>query len=398
MNECTAKHGHPHDPAPGGVGPQVIAWEITRRCPLACRHCRAGARNQPYDGELSTAECLRVVDSLVDNLKLETRNLEDQAKPCKENPASRRHGVTASHPYSSRPAPLLILTGGEPLSRTDVWMIAKRASENGLRVVMAPCGVSVDDEAIRKMRESGVQAISLSVDGATAAQHDDFRGVTGSFDANLRAMECARRGGMPFQINMTVSLVNVDDLDAIRELALREGASQLDLFFLVPVGRGAGIRKFALSAERSEQALEWALKMNAQGPLRIKTTCAPQIVRVRSRLGINAAGPARHGGTGGCMAGRGFVFISHTGILQPCGFCDVPSGDLRRHNLDFMAAYRASDVFRKLRNVDGYGGKCGLCGFRSVCGGCLARALAATGNLLAEEPSCPHQPASRKPT
>ncbi len=366
MNEQPAKSGHPHGSAPGGMGPQVVAWEITRRCPLACRHCRAGARNTAYEDELSTAECLCVVDSLI------------------------AHGSK----------PLLILTGGEPLSRADVWTLAQRASAGGLRVVMAPCGVSVDDEAIRHMHESGVKAISLSVDGATPEKHDDFRGVTGSFAANLRAMECARRGGIPFQVNMTVSSVNVDELDAVRELALREGASQLDLFFLVPVGRGSALKPFALSAERSELALEWAVRMNAAGPLRIKTTCAPQVVRVRlGKLGSSGTGsrsPAAPVSQGGCMAGRGFVFISHTGILQPCGFCDVPAGDLRQHGFDFGAAYRNSTVFRHLRNTDGYGGKCGLCEFRNVCGGCRARALAATGDYLAEEPTCTYQPAKSR--
>jgi radical SAM protein with 4Fe4S-binding SPASM domain len=345
-------------------GPQVVAWELTRRCPLACRHCRASARNTAYEGELTTEECMRVVDSLV----------------------------------ALGSKPLLILTGGEPLSRADVWTIAKRASGGGLRVVMAPCGISVDDEAVRRMRESGITAISLSVDGATAEAHDAFRGVTGSFAANLKAMNCARRAGLPFQINALVSRATLNDLPAIRELALREGASQLDLFFLVPVGRGAGIREFALAAGDCESALEWAVRMNARGPLRIKTTCAPQVIRVRHRLNMPVNGARPGAPTGGCMAGRGFVFISHTGILQPCGFCDVPAGDLRKAGLDFNTAYKASDVFRKLQDVDGYGGKCGVCEYRAVCGGCRARALAATGDYLAGEPSCSHQPTeSRMP-
>ena len=192
--------------------------------------------------------------------------------------------------------------------------------------------------------------------------------------------------------------MNVDELDAVRELALREGASQLDLFFLVPVGRGSALKSFALSAERSEEALAWAVRMNAQGPLRIKTTCAPQVVRVRQGScppgSADRLKPSAH--AGGCMAGRGFVFISHTGILQPCGFCDVPAGDLRRHGLDFGAAYRSSEVFRRLRDTDGYGGKCGYCEFRNACGGCRARALAVTGDYLSEEPTCSYQPVARR--
>lgn len=337
------------------AGPQVVAWELTRRCPLSCRHCRASARSVADERELNTEECLRVVDSLI---KLSSK-------------------------------PLLILTGGEPLSRADIWEIARKASTEGLRTVMAPCGVSVDERAVRRMLESGIRAISLSVDGATADQHDAFRGVPGAFDANLKAMAFARAAGLPFQINALVSKETVNHLPAIRNLALREGASQLDLFFLVPVGRGAELKDIALSAEECERALEWAVTWQDLGPLRIKTTCAPQAGRVRRRLKAAPSG----NGTGGCLAGRGFVFISHTGVLQPCGFCEVPAGDLRQSRFDFEAACSTSPVFRKLRDLDGYGGKCGACEFRALCGGCRARALAASGDYLAEEPSCPHQPA-----
>ena len=348
-------------------GPRVVAWELTRRCPLSCKHCRASARATADKNELSTEACFRVVDSLV------------------------AHGSK----------PLLILTGGEPLSRTDVWDIAKRASDGGLRVVMAPCGTSVNAESVSKMIASGVKAISLSMDGATAEKHDAFRGVPGAFAANLSAMKFAREAGLPFQINALVSRETVNDLPTIRDFALREGATQLDLFFLVPVGRGAALKDIALSAAESEHALEWAVEENANGPLPIKTTCAPQVVRVRHRL-KGALPTPQHGAKGGpplggCMAGRGFVFISHVGILQPCGFCDLPAGDLQHFNYNFPAAYAASEVFRKLQNVDGYGGKCGLCEFRAVCGGCRARALAAAGDYLAEEPSCPYSPQGATP-
>ncbi len=352
-------HVSPPEPK---AGPRVIAWELTRCCPLSCRHCRASARATADENELNTDACFRVVDSLI------------------------AHGSK----------PLLILTGGEPLTRTDVWDIAKRASDGGLRVVMAPCGASVNAESVRRMLASGVKAISLSMDGATAEKHDTFRGVPGAFAANLSAIHCAREAGLPFQINALVSRETVEDLPTIRDFALREGATQLDLFFLVPVGRGAAMKDVALSAAKSEQALEWAVEANASGPLPVKTTCAPQVVRVRHRLKgtlQDAQHAGRHGPPlGGCMAGRGFAFISHVGILQPCGFFDVPSGDLQSFNYDLPAAYAASEVFRQLQNVDGYGGKCGICEFRTVCGGCRARALAVAGDYLAEEPSCPYRP------
>ncbi len=352
-------HEPPHGAAPG---PRVVAWELTRRCPLACRHCRASARSTAHADELTSDACLRVVDSLV------------------------THGCR----------PLLILTGGEPLSRADVWEIAKHASDGGLRVVMAPCGTSVNADTVGRMLAAGVKAISLSMDGATAEQHDAFRGVPGAFAANLTAMQFARRAGLPFQINALVSRETVDDLPALRDFALQEGATQLDLFFLVPVGRGAALKDIALAPEGCERALEWAVTANVIGPLRIKTTCAPQVMRVRYHLtgAMHDGNRVGYGGAplGGCMAGRGFVFISHVGMLQPCGFCDVPAGDLREFGYDLPAACAASEVFRRLQDVDGYGGKCGICEFRTDCGGCRARALGASGDYLAEEPACPYQP------
>ncbi len=351
-------HQHPTGSRPA---PLVVAWELTRRCPLSCRHCRASARAYADEKELSTEECLRVVDSL-----------------------------------SSRDVkPLLILTGGEPLCRADVWTIAKRASDGGLRVVMAPCGASVNEASVRRMRESGIKAISLSVDGATKEKHDAFRGVPGAFDANFNAMACARAAELPFQINALVSRETVDDLPTIHAMALREGASRLDLFFLVPVGRGAALKHLALSPEACEQALEWAVRMNDCGPLPIKTTCAPQAVRISHRHKNPAAETRRSPLSSGCLAGRGFIFISHVGVLQPCGFCDVAAGDLRQFGFDFEATCSASPVFQRLKETSQYGGKCGICEFRTVCGGCRARALAATGDYMAEEPACPHQPVKR---
>ena len=196
-------------------------------------------------------------------------------------------------------------------------------------------------------------------------------------------MAVAREIGMPFQVNTTVSRLNREALPAIREQALARGARTLDLFFLVPVGRGAELRDLSLTPEEAEATLRWAFEMDRQGPLHVRETCAPQAVRVWHALDRPGLPPA------GCMGGRGFVFISHRGVLQPCGFLDVPSGDLRASGFDFQKAYEESPVFRDLREPDRYGGACGACGFRSRCGGCRARAYAATGDYMAAETSCP---------
>lgn len=335
---------------------KVIAWEVTRRCPLACRHCRAGARDVAYEGELTTAECLRVIDSLA--------------------------GLA--------PLPMIIWTGGEPMARPDICELVRHATSKGLRSVMAPCGMMVTAESLAALKAAGVMACSFSLDGATAATHDALRGVAGAFDMVTGAMDIAASAGMPFQVNCTVSRLNRDELPAIRDIAVARGAKTLDLFFLVPVGRGRDLRDVSLSPGDTEAVLRWAFAMDAQGPIRVRETCAPQAVRIWHSLGRPGAQPA------GCMGGKTFVFISHTGILQPCGFLDVPSGGLREHGLDFKRAVEASPVFQNLSRQD-YGGMCGACAFRTECGGCRARAYAATGDYMAAETACPLNTRSNAP-
>jgi radical SAM protein with 4Fe4S-binding SPASM domain len=361
--------------------PRVIAWETTRRCALRCKHCRGSARDEDYGGELSTDECLKVIDSIAAFSK-----------------------------------PILILTGGEPMARDDIYTLARHASDAGLRVVMAPCGHLITPETARKLKDVGVMAISISIDGATPEAHDAFRGVPGAYERTIQGLQHAIDAGIPFQINTTITKQNVDDLPAIHDLAVRLGAAKFDVFFLVPTGRGSALRDLALSPAESEAALKWVLEKSRTSPMSIKITCAPHSVRIWDELGggtssqaIPAVGghPGGHpggppGGHGrppmspatGCMAGDGFVFISHTGILQPCGFLDVASGDLRSVDLDFQRAYRESTVFGALWDKGGYEGKCGACEFLETCGGCRARAFAKTGDFLSAEPGCSYVPAS----
>jgi len=360
--------------------PRVIAWEITRRCALACRHCRGSARDMQYEGEFTTEECIKTIDGIAALSK-----------------------------------PILILTGGEPMYRPDIYDLASYATKQGLHVVMAPCGHLITPETARKLKESGVRAISISIDGSTEAAHDAFRGVPGAYTRTLAGLQHAIDAGIPFQLNTTVTKQNADDLPALLEQAVRLGAKTFDLFFLVPTGRGSELRDLEISPEKQEELLNWVYEADRDSPIRVKTTCAPHYARVqRIRRGQDlaagiisepkpapgghphAAGGHAHGigggsapyMSGGCMGGKGFVFISHTGILQPCGFLDVDSGNLRAVGYDFKKAYQESKVFNDLRNEDGYHGKCGVCSFRYACGGCRARAYANSGSYLDEEPGC----------
>lgn len=269
------------------------------------------------------------------------------------------------------------------MSRPDIFDLVRYASERGLRSVMAPCGMLVTEESVADLKAAGVMACSFSLDGATASTHDAFRGIEGAFEMVTHAMDIARRVGMPFQVNCTVSQLNRSELPAIRERAIVQGAKTLDLFFLVPVGRGKNLRDLALSPADTEAVLRWAFEMDAKGPIHVRETCAPQAVRIWHALGKPGNHPA------GCLGGKSFVFISHTGILQPCGFLDVDSGNLRDVEFDFQKAYENSTVFKELSVPEACGGFCGRCDFRVSCGGCRARAYAATGDYMGAETICP---------
>lgn len=335
--------------------PRIIAWEITRSCPLACKHCRAAARREPYPDELSTEEAFRVLDGI-----------------------------------ASLARPLIILTGGEPMLRPDAFDLAARARERGLPVAMAPCGMLIDDEAARRMKEVGFRQISISLDGATARSHDAFRGVEGAFDGSVRGIEALRRAGVPFQINTTVTETNLGELPRILELAVELGATCFNAFLLVPTGRGALLADRELSPSQYETALEWLAEQEGREDIKIRVTCAPHYQRILREKGLRKA--HEDGVPGGCLGGKSFAFISHTGKVQICGFLDVECGDLRREDCDFRRIWETSKVLQAVRDPDGYGGRCGACEYRFVCGGCRARAFAATGDYLAEEPFCVHEP------
>ena len=353
--------------------PQLIAWEVTRSCVLACKHCRAAARPKPYPGELTTDEGKRLLDSIASFAK-----------------------------------PTIILTGGEPMLRTDIYNLAAYAHGLGLPVVMAPCGLYVNDESVARMLKAGLSCISISLDGATAESHDAFRGVPGAFDSALRAVEAARRGGLAFQINTTVTQHNLAELPAILALAVRLRAIAFNPFLLVPTGRGKELVGQELSPEDYEKTLRWLAGQSDRRDISIRVTCAPHYTRILQEhrkasgcdaVAVRVAPPHEHPGgqarAKGCLGGKAFAFISHVGKVQICGFMDIVCGDLREADFDFRRIWETSEVFRKVRRPGDYHGKCGVCEYRRLCGGCRARAFAMTGDYLGEEPFCIYQPSRR---
>jgi heme b synthase len=340
---------------------RLVAWETTRNCNLSCIHCRASATLGPYDGELDTQEGFRLLDQIAE--------------------VSRA---------------IVILTGGEPLLRPDIFEIAAYGNRLGLRMVMAPNGTLITDDIARRLAEAGIQRLSISLDGATADTHDEFRKVPGAFAGALRGIEHIKRAGIPFQINTTVTQVNLEQIPKIQQLAVELGAVAHHIFLLVPTGRGKYIVDKAISAEEYEHTLNWFYDQRGKTPLELKATCAPhyyRILRQRSAAEGTSVSFQTHGldaVTRGCLGGIGFCFVSHVGDVQPCGFLGTICGNVRRAS--FAEIWKHSEVFTALRDYDRLEGKCGLCEFKRVCGGCRARAYEATGDYLAEEPLCSHIP------
>ena len=342
--------------------PMRVYWEITRACDLACRHCRAEAVPQRDPDELTTEQGRQLLARVA---------------------------------AFGAPLPHIVLTGGDPLKREDLWELIACARELGLGVSVAPSATPLlTPDALRRMREAGVDAISLSIDGSTAARHDDIRRVEGTFERTLDAAAAARDAGLPFQVNTLVCEETVDDLPAIFELVTAIGAARWSLFFLVTVGRGEVLQP--ISAERAEALLAWVAGLTPAGGHRgliVTTTEAPHLRRVLAQQPRTTRGGARHGA--GIRDGNGIMFVSHTGAICPSGFMEIPVGNVTRD--DLVEVYRSSTLFQQLRDTGGFRGRCGSCEYQGICGGSRARAWAGSGDPLGEDPLCPHVPAPAVP-
>ncbi len=337
-----------------------MAWELTNACNLACIHCRASAIREPPPDELSTTEAKHFVDELVE--------------------------------YK----PIIILTGGEPLLREDVFDIAGYASSKGLRVVLATNGTLLTHDIARKLKEAGIQRISISIDGSNTRTHDTFRGELGAFDAALRGIEILKKEGISFQINTTITKRNLDEIPRIYDLALELKASALHIFLLVPTGRGEEIEQEEIPPHEYERVLNWFYDKSKDAGIQLKATCAPhyfRIMRQRAKAEGIRITKETHGleaMTKGCLGGSAFCFVSSKGDVYPCGYLPALAGNIRQ--TPFKTIWEKSDVFNELRDPGKLKGKCGRCEYRMVCGGCRARAYAATDNYLDEEPYCIYVP------
>ncbi|WP_435615745.1 TIGR04053 family radical SAM/SPASM domain-containing protein [Streptomyces coelicoflavus] len=369
-----------------GERPFIVIWESTRACPLACLHCRAEAVPDRDPRELDTAAAKDLL-----------------------------HQVAAF----GQPAPLFVITGGDPFQRPDLTELIAHGREAGVRVAVSPSGTpTLTAERLRELHAAGTVGLSLSLDGSTADLHDTFRGVAGVFRWTLDAWDTARALGMKVQINTTVARHNLHDLPDIVRLVAEHGAMLWSAFFLVPTGRGRTLG--ALAPAETEDVLNFVYDVGLTVPA--KTTEAHHFRRVAlqrqilaatgddhmavlglgplyrelreraTELGLDAAARPGRRPPLDVNAGRGFVFISHTGTVHPSGFLPLGAGSVRETPLTEI--YRTSELFTGLRDADRLGGRCGACEFRRVCGGSRSRAYGVTGDPYAEEPWCGYVPGS----
>jgi len=399
---------HPHHHAEENKA-RLVFWEVTKGCNLRCIHCRATATELSSPTDLATRNALDIIDQI----------------------------ATAANP-------ILVLSGGEPLYRSDIFQLARHATNKGLRVALATNGTLVTKDVARMIVDAGVRRVSISLDGADAITHDTFRGIPGAFEAAVRGLRNLKALGMSVQINMTIARHNAHQLPEVLQLARNLGADALHTFLLVPVGCGVDIAaEQMVPPEEYERMLNWFYDQSLEGGIELKATCAPhyfRVVRQRRAADRRASGsltqigqpqaspaaadpaigptemtmpgstgiaikpkgvgqPMGHPGghpsdlnamTKGCLAGTGVCFISHEGEVYPCGYLPVIAGDLRKQK--FIDIWNNSEVFHELRDTNNLKGKCGCCEFRNVCMGCRARAYAATGDFMDEEPFCVYQP------
>jgi len=342
---------------------RLVFWETTAGCNLECLHCRRlDVAREMMRNDLTTEEAFHLVDQIA-----EVGN------------------------------PILVLSGGEPLIRPDILEIARHGQTRGLTVSLGTNGTLITSKLARAIQAAGIARVAVSLDGARAETHDQFRRQLGSFHRALEGIGYLRWAGVPVQINTTVARHNEAELEAIHDLAVDLGAVALHAFLLVPVGCGVQIAEDQmLSPEGYEAVLHRFYDLAQRGRLQCKATCAPhyyRVVRQRAAAEGRHVVPARHGMaamTKGCLAGSAVCFVSHKGEVFPCGYLPVEAGNVRLAS--FGSIWRLSPVFASLRDPDCLDGKCGACEFVNICSGCRARAYYATGDYLAEEPFCVYEP------
>lgn len=342
---------------------RLVFWETTAGCNLACIHCRRLEVSKELSGrDLDYDASCRVIDEI--------------AKVGK---------------------PILVLSGGEPLMRPDIFELARYAKNKGLEVALATNGTMITSDVAQAIRAAGIRRVAISLDGPNAEVHDGFRKQAGAFERMIQGARAIREADISLQINTTLTQHNAELLDRIYQLVLELGADAFHLFMLVPVGCGLQIAKtHQVDAKKYEEILHWLYQRSLEGKLHIRATCAPhyfRIIRQEAIVGKRALQYSREGFqamTRGCLAGSSICFISHEGYVFPCGYLPISAGKVPETS--FEEIWNGSHIFQELRNPQLLKGKCGDCEYKKVCMGCRARAYFQTGDYLEEEPFCIYEP------
>ncbi|MDI6709728.1 MAG: putative heme d1 biosynthesis radical SAM protein NirJ2 [Bacillota bacterium] len=321
----------------------LVSWNTTNACNLNCVHCYRDA-GEKAARELSTAEARQLIDGIA------------------------RAGFK-----------IMIFSGGEPLMREDLYELLSYARRKGLRPVLGSNGTLVTPDIARRLKDAGAGAIGISLDSVSSEAHDRFRGVPGAWQGAVDGMRACREAGLPFQVHTTVMQWNYDEVEALTDFAVAEGAMAHHVFFLVPTGRAVDIETGSLRAAEYEKLLRRIMKKQGEVGIELKPTCAPQFVRIARQMGV----PTRF--TRGCLAGLAYCIISPRGDVQPCAYMEIKAGNVLETPFDEI--WRRAPVFQRLR-TRAYGGRCGTCDYGDACGGCRARALYYYGDYMAEEPWC----------
>lgn len=353
---------------------RLLFWESTIRCNLTCAHCRRIESDEQAHRDLTTAQAKDLI--------------EQSAELGQDQPMM----------------PVLVFSGGEPLCREDLFELVRQARSLGITAALATNGTLIDATVAGQIRESGIARVSVSLDGATAKVHNKLRKLEGSFEKAIEGIGRLREQNVPFQVNITLTKHNAGQLEDVYDLAKSLGAAAVHIFMLVPVGCGRSLAETdMLSPEQYEQKLLDICKLDDRGELQMKVTCGPHYERVirqqglyKSRMETGNGGSTVPGGRGhrgaskGCLAGLGVLFVGHQGDVFPCGYLPVKCGNVLEEKLSDIW-YGSKDLAR-MRDSSRLEGKCGICGYKEVCGGCRARAYALTGNYMAEEPFCAYVP------
>ena len=344
--------------------PKWIAWEMTRRCNLNCVHCRSSS-SMEIDGhpDFSTEEAYRIIDDIASYAK-----------------------------------PVMVLSGGEPLLRKDIFEIAKYGTSKELRMCIATNGSLVTEDICKNMLSADIKMVSLSLDGSTEEVHDDFRNQKGAFAGVMNAAELFNKHGIKFLINSSFTKRNQEEIPKVYKLAKKLGATAWYMFMIVPTGRGEDMMSELIPKEEYEEILEWHYQMEkGEQDMLVRPTCAPHYYRIVLQKQKEEGEKFKQrtlkfstGGSKGCIAGQVIALIDVDRNVLPCSYFPKHAGNLTEQS--FKDIWENSPLLKEMRDFKKYKGRCGSCEYINVCGGCRARAYAVTGDYLDEEPFCGYIP------